>query len=171
MGTGLGAPDVGEPEAEESVAPAPAGRKSPKKKAGLGLGRASMGSAPSDAWTRFDRNAVPDKGKAREKQDDPVCVRETERQAAASPTPSRGSPAPASPRPASPRLNSTGVSSPSAVVDLSTLLDSAGEFGETPPATDVEIDPTEQWRDGAQEADFPDEEPVRCSFFRAYACN
>lgn len=98
---------------------------------------------------------MPDKGK--EKESDPACAREAERQAAASPTPSRGSPAPASPRP-----NATRVDSPSAVVDLSVLLDSAGEFGEAPAGMDV--DPTEQWRDGAQEADFPDDEPVHDLF-------
>ncbi|KAJ7770895.1 Spc7 kinetochore protein-domain-containing protein [Mycena maculata] len=154
LGVGLGAMETDAPEAENVPAQL-VGRKSPKKKAGLGLGRASMGSAPTDAWTRFDRNAVPDKGN----QNDVSCAREAERQAAASPTPSRGSPAPASPRPASPRPNSNEISSPSAVVDLSGLLNSPGEFGQTLTGTDVDVDPTEQWRDGVQEADFPDEEP------------
>lgn len=37
---------------------APTGiRKSPQKKAGLGLGRVSMGSGPTDAWKRFNRDA------------------------------------------------------------------------------------------------------------------
>ncbi|KAJ7462823.1 Spc7 kinetochore protein-domain-containing protein [Mycena galericulata] len=151
LGVSLGAPDTTESDTGGTAA-ALVSRKSPKKKAGLGLGRASMGSAPPDAWTRFDRNAVSDKGK--EKQNDTACAREAERQTASSPTPSRGSPAPASPRP-----DSTVTSSPSAVVDLSGLLDSAGEFGEAPAGIDVDIDPTEQWRNGAQEADFPDDEP------------
>ncbi|KAK0456192.1 Spc7 kinetochore protein-domain-containing protein [Armillaria borealis] len=38
------------------LAPA-ATRTSPQKKAGLGLGRASMGSGPTDAWKRFNRDA------------------------------------------------------------------------------------------------------------------
>ncbi|KAJ7169443.1 Spc7 kinetochore protein-domain-containing protein [Mycena filopes] len=153
MGAGLGT-DTDNPDAENIAAPtAP---KSPKKKAGLGLGRVSMGSAPSDAWTRFDKSAVPDKGKAKEKApaETEVCAREAERQAAASPTPSRGSPAPASPRP-----KSTEVAPASPVIDLSALLESAPEFGSDAAA--MEVDPTEQWRDGVQEADFPDEEEAR----------
>ncbi|KAK0481852.1 Spc7 kinetochore protein-domain-containing protein [Armillaria novae-zelandiae] len=40
------------------VEPAPAViRMFPQKKAGLGLGRASMGSGPTDAWKRFNRDA------------------------------------------------------------------------------------------------------------------
>ncbi|KAJ6574650.1 Spc7 kinetochore protein-domain-containing protein [Mycena capillaripes] len=156
MGVGLGA-DTDKADAGSAV-PSVAAPKSPKKKAGVGLGRASMGSAPADAWTRFDRNiAVSEKGKEKQKatESEAVCAREVERQAAASPTPSRGSPAPASPRPASPRKPAE-ISSPSVVVDLSVLLDSAPEFGE--PAANMEVDPTEQWRDGVQEADFPEEE-------------
>jgi hypothetical protein len=38
------------------------------------------------------------------------------------------------------------------------MLDSAGEFGDV--VGDVDMDPTEQWREGVQEADFPDEEAV-----------
>ncbi|KAJ7923050.1 Spc7 kinetochore protein-domain-containing protein [Mycena leptocephala] len=160
MGVGLGT-DADNADAGSSALTAPA-PKSPKKKAGLGLGRVSMGSAPSDAWTRFDRNAaVPDKGKGKEKQkateSEAVCAREAERQAAASPTPSRGSPAPASPRPESPRPKTAETSSPSPVVDLSVLLDSAREFGEDAPPN-MDVDATEQWRDGVQEADFPEEE-------------
>ncbi|KAJ7456552.1 Spc7 kinetochore protein-domain-containing protein [Mycena latifolia] len=157
LGAGLGATESEEPAAENVPAP-PAARKSPKKKAGLGLGRASMGSAPSDAWTRFDKNAVPDKGKDKQKapESDATCTREAERQAAASPTPLRGSPAPPSPRPASPRPNSNVLNSPSPVVDLSAMLESPGEFAEA--AAEMDVDPTEQWRDGVQEADFPDDE-------------
>ncbi|KAJ7356898.1 Spc7 kinetochore protein-domain-containing protein [Mycena albidolilacea] len=173
MGVGLGVPDT--TDKADAAAPASAvGPKSPKKKAGVGLGRVSMGSAPSDAWTRFDRTAaVPaagkenGKGKGKEKEpaaeSEAVCAREAERQAAASPTPSRGSPAPNSPHPASPRSKSPSksaeVSSP--VIDLSTLLESAPEFGAAAPNMDV--GPTEQWRDGVEEADFLEEEEVRIS--------
>ncbi len=41
---------------EAELAPATT-RTSPQKKAGLGLGRASMGSGPTDAWKRFNRDA------------------------------------------------------------------------------------------------------------------
>ncbi|KAJ7139735.1 Spc7 kinetochore protein-domain-containing protein [Mycena epipterygia] len=157
LGAGLGAVDTDEPAASDAPATL-VSRKSPKKKAGLGLGRMSMGSAPSDAWTRFEKNAVSDKGKGKEKAtgNDATCAREAERQAAASPTPSRGSPAPASPQLASPRPNSTVIHPPSPVVDLSAMLDSAAEFGDTP--ANMEVDSTKQWRDGVQEADFPDDE-------------
>ncbi|KAJ7124771.1 Spc7 kinetochore protein-domain-containing protein [Mycena crocata] len=154
LGVGLGA-NVVEPDGTpESAAPV---RKSPKKKAGVGLGRASMGAAPSVAWNPLDRNAVSNKGKEKQKatESDSACTREVERQAAASPTPSRGSPAPASPRPASPRPNPPAAASPSPIVDLSTLLDSAAEFGGN---NAIDVDPTEQWREGVQEADFPDDE-------------
>ncbi|KAJ7042697.1 Spc7 kinetochore protein-domain-containing protein [Mycena alexandri] len=160
MGAGLGTnTHMMDAESAPATLPAP---NSPKKKAGLGLGRVSMGSAPSDAWTRFDKNAaVLDKGKGKEKAsaESEACAREAERQAAASPTPSRGSPAPASPRPASPRPKSTETAPPSPVVDLSALLQSTPEFGSD--AVPIEVDPTEQWRDGVQEADFPDEEEAR----------
>ncbi|KAF8213559.1 Spc7 kinetochore protein-domain-containing protein [Mycena galopus ATCC 62051] len=177
MGTGLGVAAADKEDAE-SAPTSVVGPKSPKKKAGVGLGRVSMGSAPSDAWTRFDRTAsAPEKGKEKENgrdngkekekekaiESEAVCAREAERQAASSPTPSRGSPAPNSPRPASPRprspSKSTAISSP--VVDLSALLDSTPEFGGAAP--NMEVDPTEQWRDGIQEADFPEEEEARIS--------
>ncbi|KAJ7655258.1 Spc7 kinetochore protein-domain-containing protein [Mycena polygramma] len=154
MGTALGTDTDKEDGAGTSTAVA--GPKSPKKKAGLGLGRVSMSSAPADAWTRFDRNAVaPNKGKEKQKaaESEAVCAREAERQAASSPTPSRGSPAPASPRPASPHLASADTSP---AVDLSTLLETTPEFGAS--RANMEVDPTEQWRDGVQEADFPEEE-------------
>ncbi|KAJ7823569.1 Spc7 kinetochore protein-domain-containing protein [Mycena olivaceomarginata] len=173
MGVGLGVPDTTD-KADAAAPASTVGPKSPKKKAGVGLGRVSMGSAPSDAWTRFDRTAaVPaagkenGKGKGKEKEpaaeSEAVCAREAERQAAASPTPSRGSPAPNSPHPASPRSKSPSksaeVSSP--VIDLSTLLESTPEFGAAAP--NIDVDPTEQWRDGVEEADFPEEEEVRIS--------
>ncbi|KAJ6519385.1 Spc7 kinetochore protein-domain-containing protein [Mycena sanguinolenta] len=112
----------------------------------------------------LDPGKEKEKGKEKEQtaENETVCAREAERQATASPTPSRGSPAPASPRPASPRpkspSKSADVSSPA--IDLSTMLETAPGFGEA--ALNMEVDPTEQWRDGVQEADFPEEE-VRIS--------
>ncbi|KAJ7293774.1 Spc7 kinetochore protein-domain-containing protein [Mycena rebaudengoi] len=156
LGIGLGAADAGEPEVVDGPSTLVA-RTSPKKKAGLGLGRASLGSAPASSWVRPNKSAVPDKGKQKQKpiEDDSACVREAERQAAASPSPTRGSPSPASPRVASP-LPTRPPGSPSPVVDLSAMLDSARGFGELD--VDMEADPTAQWRDGAQEAGVPDDE-------------
>jgi hypothetical protein len=59
------------------------------------------------------------------------------------------------------------------------LLDSAREFGEDAPPN-MDVDATEQWRDGVQEADFPEEEAVRVflniirvanDFFSVYPSN
>ncbi|KAJ7225955.1 Spc7 kinetochore protein-domain-containing protein [Mycena pura] len=140
MGTELGAvdaPDTG----SGSATLLPAAPKSPKKKPGIGMGRASMGSAPSDAWKRFDTS---DKGKEKRKAPD-------NEHAAADSLPSTGSPAPAS-QPVSPRP----VGSPSPVFDLSTMLDTESELGET--VANMEVDPTEQWRNGVQEAEPPDQD-------------
>jgi hypothetical protein len=38
------------------------------------------------------------------------------------------------------------------------LLESTPEFGAAAP--NINVDPTEQWRDGVEEADFPEEEEV-----------
>ncbi|KAJ7630550.1 Spc7 kinetochore protein-domain-containing protein [Roridomyces roridus] len=152
MAAGLGTAPPDEPDTE-MVPTASTSKTSPKKAAV----RASMGSAPTEAWTRFDRNIVP-KPLMKGKQDDPACSREAERQAAASPTPSRGSPAPGSPRP-----HTADSISPSKVVDLSSMLNTAGEFGESPMQMDEDVDPTAQWRDAAQEADFPADEPAPIS--------
>lgn len=165
LGVGLGvAPAV---DVEEST---PASKVSPKK-AGLGPGRVSMGSAPSDAWTRFDKNAgsgvAADKvsvgGKEKEK-DAETYAREAIRLKVAVPSPTRRSPAPASPRPRSPAVlppdDLPHSTSPlPGVVDLSGLLGSGG-FGEDAGEADTEVDmdPTEQWRDGVEQQEFVEEE-------------
>nr|GAT43645.1 predicted protein [Mycena chlorophos] len=150
------APTTNAPEAQRAGAPSTSSApRSPKKSTGLGLGRASMGSAPSDAWKRFERPAATSttaKGKEKAVEPEPeVCVRENERQAAASPTPSRGSPAPASPRPASPRVNLTEMGS--SVVNVSSMADTTEQ-----PSTAMDVDPTEQWREGIEQGEPPDEE-------------
>ncbi|CAK5264643.1 unnamed protein product [Mycena citricolor] len=111
--------------------------KSPKKKAAIGLGRASMGSAPAVSWTR----PVVDKGKQKEQAPESEhaagCAREVERQAAASPTPSRGSPAPSSPR---------------RIARFEPFVEEVA-----PAEDDPQPDPTEQWRERVQEAGPPEE--------------
>lgn len=159
LGTGLGPKPT-----EEDEAPAPLVRSSPKKKAGLGLGRASMGSGASNTWARFDKYAGSGLEKGKEKaQDAHECVREASRQAVAAPSPTRGSPAPASPRPSSPAplripLHEAGPSSPIVhAVDISTLL-GPGSLEEDEGAVSMEIDPTEQWREGVEQNDFVEED-------------
>ena len=154
--------------------------KSPKKKAGLGLGRVSMGSGPADAWTRFDRDAgsgVGDNGKGmgqewekeKEKKEKEGHEREREagRQAVTAPSQARGSPAPASPMPGSPAVASVEIgharvspSSPAVSVgDLSGLL-IPGAFGEEEMGVDVDMDATEQWREGVEPDGYPEDEEV-----------
>ncbi|RDB29117.1 hypothetical protein Hypma_015188 [Hypsizygus marmoreus] len=153
----------------EDGAPSDEVRISPKKKAGLGLGRASLGSGAADAWTRFDKDAIS-KGKEKEKEKEDVhsCDREASRQAAASPTVTRGSPAPSSPRPRSPApLGHTTPSSPeAAIVDISTLL-GPEEYGQNQGQDDMQVDPTEQWRHAVEPGDFDenDEPPISIKQF------
>ncbi|KAJ7071434.1 Spc7 kinetochore protein-domain-containing protein [Mycena amicta] len=121
---------------------------SPRKTSGLGIGRASMGSAPSDAWKRFDKTAATVKGK--EKQVEP----DAERQATASPIPSGGSAAAPSPRAASPRVNLAEMGS--SLVNVSSVVNTTDERSAT--GGDMDVDPTEQWREGIQQAEPPDED-------------
>lgn len=144
LGAGLGSQVLNDDEASASTL-----RPSPKKKAGVGLGRASMGSSDSAAARlRFEEDVV---GKGKEKEKEPHCNREVSRQAAASPSLTRGSPAPASPRPASPAPlpAPTAVSQPvNPVVDISTLLGPEGyEDAEAEAEEDVDM---QQWRNAVE---------------------
>ncbi|TFK41287.1 Spc7 kinetochore protein-domain-containing protein [Crucibulum laeve] len=151
-------------------------RPSLKKHTGLGLGRVSMGSAPTDAWTRFDKNAGSGmegkgKGKVADKEEEAAhCVRESARQAIAAPSPTRGSPAPASPRVNSP----TPIRNPAPLpkplssslpahtsIDVSTIM-THGDMEGDGQEEDMEIfDATEQWRENVREEDFiEDDTPV-----------
>ncbi|KAG6866877.1 hypothetical protein C0991_008814 [Blastosporella zonata] len=133
LGTALGS----EPHEDKT----PAAPTSPKKKAaGLGLGRASMGSGSADAWQRFDKNQVDE-----EKEED-HCDREVVRQATASSAITRGSPAPASPR-----SEPTAAPSQPPIADVSALVGS----NEVEQSDDnIEIDATEQWRNGVEDNDY-----------------
>jgi kinetochore protein Spc7/SPC105 len=126
LGVGLG-------PREEAHPPA---RSSPKKKAGLGLGRASLGSGSSDARTRFDQT----RGFKATETEPPPCEREATHQGLASPTRTRGSPSPAP-------LASTSIAPaqppPVAVADISTLQ--APEDAE-----DEDEDVMQQWRKGVE---------------------
>ncbi|KAJ3513056.1 hypothetical protein NLJ89_g3160 [Agrocybe chaxingu] len=143
----------------------PTAPSSPKKKAGIGLGRVSLGSAPADAWTRFDKDAgsgVPDKPvsqKGKEKEVEAThCVRETTRQATALPSPTRESPAPArvaAPMHA-PREPTPDPQQPAAV-DVSSVVE-APDVAELSQDMEVATDATQQWREGVQQSEFVQEE-------------
>ncbi|CAA7258736.1 unnamed protein product [Cyclocybe aegerita] len=136
---------------------------SPKKKAGIGLGRVSLGSAPADAWTRFDKDAgsgvldkpVSQKGKEKEVEA-AHSVRETTRQATAVPSPTRGSPAPtrvAAPTPAPRELTPEPQHSASIVRSVV----EAPEVAELSQDIEVDTDATQQWREGVQQSEFVEE--------------
>ncbi|KAF5375271.1 hypothetical protein D9758_000082 [Tetrapyrgos nigripes] len=124
-------------------------RTSPKKKASIGLGRASMGSAASsDAWKRFDRNAEPvqvDFGKGREKGKDILPQAEKLVQSS---KPNLLPPFSVQQPQNVDMVQDPGPSSPSVpVVDLSTFLDSE-HLEDEDDHVDVDMAAaTEQWRD------------------------
>ncbi|KAG6919603.1 hypothetical protein DXG01_004267 [Tephrocybe rancida] len=126
----------------------PAAKTPPKKKAGLGLGRASMGSASGDAWQRFDKEQA-DKEKEKTAAH---CDQEDSRQATASPIITRGSPAPASPQPP-PSVEASSSRLP--VVDVSAML-GPDDYEADQADDDMEIDATEQWRNAVEDNDFND---------------
>ena len=125
----------------------PPARSSPKKKAGLGLGRASLGSGSSDAWSRFNKT----RGFDGTEKEFPPCEREAIHQGLASPTRTRGSPSPAPQRLSSPASASTAPAQPllAVVADISAL--------QMPQdAEDEDEDMMEQWRKGVELTE-PDE--------------
>jgi len=129
---------VGLSSHEETHLPA---RSSPKKKTGLGLGRASLGSGSSDAWTRFDHT----RGFKGTEKEPPPCERETIHQGLASPTRTRRPPSPAPQGPSSPPSTSTAPAQPPpvAIADISAL--------QAPQdAEDEDEDIMEQWRKGVE---------------------
>ena len=153
-------------DAEEDGAPATNMRISPKKKAVVGLGRASLGSGSSNTLTRFEKDSGSDLGYAKAKATEAQqCVREASRQTIASPT--RGSPAPAFPRPSSiqhsssvpPQLSADQERTHLPAVDISTLL-GPDEFGEKDTVEETNFNATEQWREGVEPSEFDDGDEV-----------
>ncbi|KAF8078326.1 Spc7 kinetochore protein-domain-containing protein [Lyophyllum atratum] len=145
---------------QEDEAPVTA-RSSPKKKAGLGLGRASMGSGSTDAWLRFDKDAGSGVEGGNEKAIS-HCDREAAHQAAASPTVTRGSPAPASPRHVPPSVEARAASP---ILPIAPLGPEGYEAYEAEESMDV--DPTEQWRNAVEPNEFgeDDEPPISIKQF------
>lgn len=133
--------------------------KSPKKKLGSGIGRASVGSTPVVAW---DRASVSQKGKETSKTGEvdklvvlPSTCEATQQLAVSSPTGDLLTPT-------SPRVNSAALvvqpSTTTSVVDFSTIVTSG--FGEDEEA-DMDVDATEQWREGVEQGEyFEDDLPV-----------
>ena len=134
-----------------------------KKKPGIGLGRASLGSGPSDAWARFNKDVgqaaavKPPPSKVTENESEALSyVGETARQASASPSPTRGSPAPI----CTPPDNSTSTPKPqvSSVEHEEPVVEPAQttepqDTGELSGTMGVDINATQQWREGVQQDD------------------
>lgn len=173
LAVGFSAPPTNEPTHSATVS-------SPKKKSGIGMGRASMGSGPSDAWSRFNRAAgsgVSEKALGKQKSSDKeaeakACVRESARQASASPSPTRGSPAPAQRQPTqqifqpderspSPEISSI-VGANDDLPDIQDDGDHSGKMG-------IDVDATRQWREGVEPAQY-DEVDDTVSLFVTFHC-
>ena len=138
---------------------------SPKKKPDIGLGRASLGSGASDAWVRFNKDTGQVAAKQLptlkivEKAEAVNC--EVARQASASPSPTRGSPAPihtlansvalkprvSSVEPEEPLLKPAQTAEPQEIREISSTM-----------AVDVEA--TQQWREGVQQSDQYEDDAV-----------
>jgi len=142
---------------------------SPKKKPGIGMGRASVGSGASDAWTRFNKAAgsgVSEKASGKQKNSDKeaeaeACVRESARQASASPSPTRGSPAPAQRQPTQQNFQqderppSPEIPSPAeADDDFTDVQDNDDHSGKM----EIDVDATRQWREGVEPAKYDEED-------------
>uniref|UniRef100_A0A0W0F5T4 Spc7 kinetochore protein domain-containing protein n=1 Tax=Moniliophthora roreri TaxID=221103 RepID=A0A0W0F5T4_MONRR len=166
LAVGLGGAATPVADDQPSVAPA-----SPKKKAGvgLGIGRASVGSAGSaDAWKRFDRDAEPittGNRKGKERAVEPGVEQGHAPSPVRTPSPVRASPVP-SPKPQPPAKSThdeepeAGPSTSTQVVDLSALLEPGEElYNDNLMETDLVA--TEQWREGvAHEGVGPDDEDI-----------
>ena len=143
---------------------------SPKKKPDIGLGRASLGSGPSNAWARFNKDAgqavatQPPTSKVVEKAADAVSsVREAARQASASPILTRGSPTPIYTLPNSSTPDpQVPFEEPEEPVIEPTQKAEPSDIGEQSSAMEINIDATQQWREGVQQND-QYEEDVVCS--------
>ncbi|KAL0576814.1 hypothetical protein V5O48_005184 [Marasmius crinis-equi] len=139
---------IGLAPAEEVTLSPGATRTSPKKKAGIGLGRVSMGSGASDAWARFDRNAsapsqLNSNGKGKEKAVElPVAI---------TITPAPEPPAAPDQHPEEQEAEMAVDEEPIATqaVDLSTLLENDGFADEDEEGQpEINVQATEQWREG-----------------------
>ena len=140
---------IAPPSNATSTAAAPV---SPKKKPGIGLGRASLGSGPSNAWARFNKDAEQVVGSTSKVEKEPEADREAAREAS-SPIPTGSSP---------------NSNSPKTQVELEELVTEPTQMAEPldveePSRTmGIDIDATQQWREGVQQDDQYEEDAV-CS--------
>lgn len=142
---------------------------SPKKKPGIGMGRASMGSGASDAWTRFNKAAgsgVSEKALGKQKSSDKeaeaeACVRESARQASASPSPTRGSPAPAQRQLTQPSFHQDERSPSPEILSLAGANDDFPDVQDNDDHSgkmEIDVDATRQWREGVEPAKYDEED-------------
>ncbi|KAF8905455.1 Spc7 kinetochore protein-domain-containing protein [Gymnopilus junonius] len=145
---------------DENVSTPAVETSSQKKK----LGRASLGSAPSTAWTRFNKDAaLENTSKSRSKEIDTneqgaeAFIREAPRHVDASSSPARASSPPKGIVQSEP--SNIGAKEPPQEVPAARL----STIAETPEVIDVsthveiDVEATQQWREGVQ-AEFDEEE-------------
>jgi kinetochore protein Spc7/SPC105 len=126
---------------------------SPKKKPGIGLGRASLGSGPSNAWARFNKDAEQVVGSTSKVEKEPEPDREAAREASTSPIPTGGSPNSNSPK--------TQVELEELVTEPTQMAEPL-DVGEPSITMGIDMDATQQWREGVQQ-DGQYEEDAVCS--------
>ena len=133
----------------------------PKEKPGIGLGLASLGSGPSNAWARFNK----DIGQADEPPTSKEVETEAAQQASASPSLTIISPAPSIGTPPN-DSNSTPILQVPSVESDELVIERAQSAGpqeiEEPSGTTmgVDIDATEQWRESVQQDDQYEEDAI-----------
>ena len=132
---------------------------SPKKKPGIGLGRASLGSGSSNAWARFNK----DIGQAVEPPTSKEVETEAAQQASASPSLTIISPAPIGTPPndssSTPIPQVPSVESDELVIERTQSAEPQ-EIEEPSGTMGVDIDATEQWREGVRQDDQYEEDAV-----------
>lgn len=143
-------------------------RTSPKKKAGVGLGRASVGSGRADAWERFDKGIA--KSTTESVADNPEVELPTsdgsgsaDADKGATPESVVDSPLPIEvelpnpgdvPEPSVPQISvSAPVSDPSDIPDPVEIVEEQ--------AMELDVEATEQWREGVAQQDFAEDEQVK----------
>lgn len=140
-----------------------------KKRPGIGLGRASLGSGPSDAWARFGKDArqtVAEEPPLLKVVKEAETAGEAVRQASPSPSPTRRSPLPTRALPAKPIAPKPQVSSleaqesvlePAPITEIQEVEDPSRTMG-------IDVDATQQWREGVEQNDRYEEDVVSSKF-------
>lgn len=150
--------------------PAPSvARSSTKKKPGIGMGRASMGSAPVNPWKRVEKPTEPttsDKVSRAQETNEQLevenNVQATAPEESASRNPTRNSPTPNRALLEEPRHLEHVEPSPQTeqIPDVDDVAEMPDPEAELSGRMDVDTDATQQWREGVEQAEYEEEEEV-----------